>query len=393
MTTRVDYIVVGGGITGVCTAYHLARRGREVLLIERDQLAPPAPRSSSGEDAKAFRCAYGRDRRMTRLCQESIHQWRLLEQEAGCTLLVPSGMVVFGADQPATLRHWSNAGAARFAADSHATLTEAGLPHELLPKRELVNRFPQIAGNDFYDHAILDRTAGFVHARTAVRAVGRLATVAGATVWEHTTVEECVRDGNRVERLLTTRGDVVPAVTVVFAAGCMNGTLAPELRQKTRITQQQVLYLEPPNTAPFVHSRFPIVVNVNQWRYVFPVHGPGIIKVADDDKFPKEKEVDPREDGGRGDWFRAEARDFLRTFVPGLATATEVDHITCRYTNTVDDNYLIYKHANTVVLSACSGHGFKNAPMTSLMAASLADGSTVCHPLTHSFGYERAASF
>lgn len=392
---RVDYVVVGGGITGVWTAYHLARRGGEVLLIERDRLAPPSPRSSSGEHAKAFRSAYGRDRRMTRLCLESLQHWRQLEQEAGCELLVPSGMVVFGADQPSTLRHWTNPEAARFAMDSTATLADEGLPHELLPKRELVNRYPQIADNDFYDHAILDRTAGFVHAQTAVREIGRLATSAGATIWEHTTVADCVRDGSRVERLITNRGDVVPAVAVVFAAGYMNGTLAPELRPKTRVTRQQVLYLEPPDPAPFDPSRFPIVVNVNQWRYVFPVHGPGITKVADDDKFPKEKEIDPRQEGpaGADDWFRAEARDFLRTFVPGLAAATEVNSTTCRYTNTVNDNYLIYKHANTVVLSACSGHGFKNAPMTSLMAASLADGRSDLHHLTTGFGYEHASSF
>jgi sarcosine oxidase len=392
---RVDYVVVGGGITGVCTAYHLARSGGDVLLIERDQLAPPAPRSSSGEYAKAFRCAYGRDRRMTRLCLESIQRWRQFEQETGCELLVPSGMVVFGADQPSTLRHWTNQEAARFAADSRDTLHDEGLPHEFLSRQELVSRFPQIAANDFYDHAILDRTAGFVHAQTAVREIGRLAASAGTTIWEQTAVTGCVKDGSRVERLITTRGDVIPAVAVVFAAGYMNGTLAPELLPKTKVTRQQVLYLEPADPAPFEPSRFPIVVNVNQWRYVFPVHGPGIMKVADDDKFPKDKEIDPREEGRTkaDDWFREDARDFLRTFVPGLAAANEVDSITCRYTNTVNDNYLIYKLANTVVLSACSGHGFKNAPMTSLMAASLADGRNESHHLTAEFGYEHAASF
>lgn len=392
---RVDYVVVGGGITGVCTAYHLARGGGDVLLIERDELAPPSPRSSSGEHAKAFRCAYGSDRRMTRLCLESIQQWRQFEQEAGCELLVPSGMIVFGADRPSTLRHWSNPLAARFAADSHTALGAEGLPHELLPKQELVSRYPQIADNDFYDHAILDRIAGFVHAQKAVREIGRLARSAGAAIWEHTTVLDCVRDKGRVERLITTQGDVEPAVSIVFAAGHMNGTLAPELRPKTKVTRQQVLYLEPADPAPFHPSRFPIVVNINQWRYVFPVHGPGITKVADDDKFPKDKAIDPRQEGGTkaDDWFRAEARDFLRTFVPDLAAANEVDSVTCRYTNTVNDDYLIYKHANTVVLSACSGHGFKNAPMTSLMAASLADGRSDCHPLTTGFGYDHAASF
>lgn len=392
---RVDFVVVGGGITGVCTAHHLARRGGDVLLIERDQLAPPSPRSSSGEHAKAFRCAYGRDRLMTRLCRESIASWRQLEQDAGCSLLVPSGMVVFGADQPSTLRHWANPDAARFATDSHITLEAEGLPHELLSKRDLVSRYPQIAANDFYDHAILDRSAGFVHAQTAVREIGRLAAGAGAVIWEHTAVVDVVREGDRVERLVTTRGDVVPAVSVVFAAGHMNVTMAPELRPKTRVTRQQVLYLEPADPAPFDPARFPIVVNVNQWRYVFPVHGPGVTKVADDDKSPNDKEIDPRQEDrvGADDWFRSEARAFLRTFVPGLAEAAEVSSLTCRYTNTANDNYLIYKLANAVVLSACSGHGFKNAPTTSLIAAGLADGRTDAHHLSAKFGLQHAASF
>jgi len=35
---RADTVVVGGGIVGVSTAYHLARRGRDVLLLEKSEL-------------------------------------------------------------------------------------------------------------------------------------------------------------------------------------------------------------------------------------------------------------------------------------------------------------------------------------------------------------------
>ena len=371
---RVDYAVVGGGITGVCAAYHLAKSGADVLLIERDQLAPDSPISSSGEHAKAFRSAYGRDRRMTRLAQESFQYWKQFEREAGTELFVPSGMIVFGADHSRTLAHWTNPDAARFAIDSAATLSEEGLAHELLSKQELVSRYPQIAANEFYDHAILDKTAGFVHARKAVREIGALATRAGAAIWDHTTVERCVRAGSDVERLITSRGDVAPKVAVIFAAGYMNSTFAPELGSKTRVTQQQLLYITPADPEPYTPSRFPIVVNVNQWRYVFPVHGPGIMKVADDDKFRKDKVIDPDRafQTEADDWFRADARAFLRDYVPGLSTSKEVGSTTCRYTNTVSDDYLIYRLGNAVVISACSGHGFKNAPVTALMATALA---------------------
>ena len=38
MTPSADVIVVGGGVIGVCSAYYLARRGRDVLLVEENQI-------------------------------------------------------------------------------------------------------------------------------------------------------------------------------------------------------------------------------------------------------------------------------------------------------------------------------------------------------------------
>ena len=393
---KADFVVVGGGITGVCAAYHLAKRGSDVLLVERGELAPDSPLSSSGEYAKAFRSAYGKDRRMTRLCRESFRRWRQFEQEAETELFVPSGMLVFGAQQAQTLKHWSKPENARYALDSAAVLEAEGLSHELLHKEELVARYPQIAENAFYDHAILDKTAGLLHAQKAARAIGALARAAGAAVWEHTTVQECVRRGENVERLVTSRGDVVAQKAIIFAAGYMNCVLAPDLRAKTRVTQHQILFMRPAELAPYAPSKFPIVVDVNRWRYVFPIHGPGITKVVDDDKFREQRIVDPREPPRTeaNDGFRTEARTFLRDYVPGLADAAEVASNTCRYTNTVQEKYLVYRRGNAVVLSACSGHGFKNAPMTALMAAGLAD-ERVEHSsyLDKDFGYEHADHF
>ena len=369
-----DFVVVGGGVTGACAAYHLAVRGADVLLVERQEIAPDVPSSSSGEHAKAFRTVYGRDRAMTRLCVESFEHWRRFEAEAGTELFVPSGMLVFGADEERTLARWPRPHHARFAIDSAAVLSEEGLCHDLLGKDALLERFPQLAGNDSYDHAILDRTAGFFHARKAVRAIAELARRAGAELWEHAPVEEVVASGDRVERLVTSRGDVAPRRAVVFAAGYMNPALVPSLRPKTRVTEQQVLFIRPEAPAAYAPAEFPIVVDINRWRYVFPVHGPGVMKVCDDDNALAEKAVDPRQPPSAvSDAFRKDASAFLEAFVPGLVGSEEIGSTTCRYTNTVREGYLVYRQGNAVVLSACSGHGFKNAPMTALMAATLAD--------------------
>jgi NADPH-dependent 2,4-dienoyl-CoA reductase/sulfur reductase-like enzyme len=38
MTTRVDTVVIGGGQAGLAAGYHLSRRGREHLILERGRI-------------------------------------------------------------------------------------------------------------------------------------------------------------------------------------------------------------------------------------------------------------------------------------------------------------------------------------------------------------------
>lgn len=394
---EADFVVVGGGIAGVCAAYHLAKQGREVLLVERDELGPVSPISSSGEHARAFRSIYGADQRMTALCTQSLQCWKQFEVESGTDLFVPSGMLVFGASSAAALAHWMDPALARFAVESAEVLRAASLPHQLLRKEEVTERYPQIASNQFYDHAILDQTAGFIHARKAVQTIGGLAKRLGAAIWEHTTVHECVRNEGHVERLVTNRGDVRPKRAIIFAAGYMNNVLVPELHGKTRVSEHCIIYFKPPELETYAPSKFPIVVDVNTWRYVFPVHGPGLMKVVDDDKYDPRRWVSQLHNMAplaSEEEFRDDAREFLMNYVPKLVNSEEVGRNVCRYTNTSHGRYLIFKSGNAVVLSACSGHGFKNAPMTALLAASLADSSGLDnnHPSAE-FGYQYAHNF
>src|SRR5438552_10621698 len=55
MATSADVVVVGGGISGVCLAWELARRGvRDVVLVERDYLAA----GPTGRSGAVVRCHY-----------------------------------------------------------------------------------------------------------------------------------------------------------------------------------------------------------------------------------------------------------------------------------------------------------------------------------------------
>lgn len=391
---QADFVVIGGGVVGACTAYHLARAGKDVILLERgSELAPQNPTSSSGDATKCFRSMYGSDRNMTRMSKASFSWWEKFQEESGQRLFLPCGMAALGAIEKSTLQYWDDHQIARSALDSVPVLEAEGIPFDFLSRAELVERYPQISLSPLFDHALLDRSAGIIYADKAVRAIGELARKAGAEILFDIEVKALVRKGEKVVAVETTQGEVAVGKSLVLAAGAMNTVLAPELAAKTRVTRQQVLYLRPDNLTSYTYDELPIVIDLNSWRYVLPGVD-GVVKIADDANHLSQKKVDPSAGfAASGDaWFEVDARNFLKEFVPGLSDAPRQESHSCLYTNTANEAYLIYRRENCVVVSACSGHGFKNGPMSAFIASELACG-TCPERQANMFRYENAQNF
>ena len=66
--------VIGAGVFGAWTAWHLAKRGKRVLLIEAH--GPGHSRASSGGESRIIRMGYGADELYTRWSQRSLVQWK-----------------------------------------------------------------------------------------------------------------------------------------------------------------------------------------------------------------------------------------------------------------------------------------------------------------------------
>ena len=71
-------IIVGGGIIGCSTAYHLAQLGLEVLLLERDQLTAGSTWHAAGLVGQLRTNA-----NITQLLGYSVQLYEKLEQETG----------------------------------------------------------------------------------------------------------------------------------------------------------------------------------------------------------------------------------------------------------------------------------------------------------------------
>src|SRR3954466_11815054 len=83
-------VIVGAGAMGSAAAYHLARRGEPVLLVE--QFALGHDRGSSHGAARIARHSYA-DSHYARLMPAAFRAWRTLEADAGQNLYLRTGGV------------------------------------------------------------------------------------------------------------------------------------------------------------------------------------------------------------------------------------------------------------------------------------------------------------
>jgi sarcosine oxidase len=349
-----DIVVIGAGIAGVATARALADGLRSVVLLEQFELGHA--RGSSHGTSRIHRLNYG-DERFVRLAQAAGEAWRALEEERGERLLERVGVLDLGPAAPATAR----------------ALAACGVRYETLTADEVAARWPIRLAPD--ETAVFQGDGGFLHAARAHAALLGSARDGGVQVRERTHVEALALERGSVRLSLAT-GELVARAVVVTA-----GAWAPRLLATVGVelpvvpTRETVVYLDLPGAdglPPLIdYAGVPApgqggVARPGNSTYSLAAPGHGL-KAGLHHAGPV---ADPDEVGAVDESVAAWVARWASTRYADIGSQRGAE--TCVYTSTADESFVLERHGHVVVGSACSGHGFKFAPVVGRTLAALA---------------------
>lgn len=346
---------------GSATLWRLARSGARVAGVDR--FTPPHDRGSSHGESRIIRSAYFEDPAYLPLVRRAFALWRELEAETGESVLTLTGAAMIGRVDSPLLE------------GSLRTARVHGLEHELLDGEQAARALPQHRLQPG-DVALVERDGGVLAPERAVAAMLRAARQHGARVMTGRTVERVSPRLAGGVRLELSGGDPIDAARAVICAGPWTSRLVPDLHVPLRVERQVTAWFAVDDPEAYAPQRFPVFIrHLDSGRYVygFPALDGATVKLAVhhegaavDDPDAVRREIT--------DTDLQPLRDYAATHLRGV-DGTAVRAITCMYTNTPDESFLVEAVPGlpgATVVSACSGHGFKFAPAIGELAAGLA---------------------
>jgi sarcosine oxidase len=356
-----DVAVVGLGALGSAAAYHLARKGANVVAFEQFELGHV--RGASHDTSRIIRTSYGAPE-YVRLAQAAYRDWADFEKVAGEQFVTVTGGVIFiPTDGPYA------------ASDFTRSLDAEGVPFELLTPAEVKARWPQF---DLPSNVETVYTAdtGIVHAARSVAALQMQARAHGAVIRDRTPVEK-LTPGSSGTIVHTAKGDVLARKVILATDAWTNRLLEPLDAEIPLVTmQEQVTYFKPAEPEAYDRALFPVWIWEDvECYYGFPTFGEPTIKAARDKSdnlmTPEERSYVPSAA------LLEQLAGFMGATIPGSGDVLRT--VTCQYAITPDRNFVLgpLERYPDIIVALGAGHAFKFTPAIGRILAELAlDGET-----------------
>jgi sarcosine oxidase subunit beta len=350
-------VIIGGGVMGMSTAYHLALKGcHDVLLLEREAFFGAG---ATGRCAGGIRHQFSTDVNI----QLSIHSIRMLErfeEETGQPIdLKQCGYLIMASSQEEMETFRANVDRQH----RHGVPTQMLSPDEIAARVPLLN-LDGIVGATFY------RRDGIADPSGVVGGYVSRARVLGATLLNQVEVTGITVKAGRVVGVQTPSGEVATERAVI-AAGPWSGLVGRLAGVELTIVpeRQQIVVTAPLDWLP---DDFPFVIDFAQRLYFHP-EGEGLLTGQSIVGCPPtfEQTVDPN-------WTATHIANAIAR-LPMLEHAQVLTQWAGLYENTPDAHPIIGpipQVEGLFCIAGFSGHGFMHGPIAGLLLAEdILDGS------------------
>jgi glycine/D-amino acid oxidase-like deaminating enzyme len=343
-------LIVGGGVAGLASAWHLARAGVRVTLLEReDQLGT----HSSGRNAAILR-TLAEDPVTTALAR------------AGAAFLVapPEGFAPYPLAERCGLLLIADPDGAE---ELDRIARASGAEHLAVDAGHAAGLAPHWGGEVARAYHLPDE--GRIDVAALLEGFARGARAAGADLRTGAGVDALLREGARVTGVRLAGGEELHADAVLLAAGGWAGRLGAAAGSSVELTPTRRHLM---STAPEeeVDAGWPVLWNAGEAFYCRPESGGLLLCACDEVEVdPDRCEVDPA--------VRERIAEAARKLLPGLAGLRELTTWCGMRTHAADRRFLVGPDPDLGGLwwvAALGGHGMVCGPEVGRLAAALVRG-------------------
>lgn len=335
-------IIIGGGIMGLSTAYHLALRGVEdIVVLEKDLLAQATTGLSVGGIRQQFSLPAN-----IRLSQESLRMFENFEEEFDTDIHFRQVGYLFLARTEETWRDFLS---------SVRTQRHLDVPVEVLTPEEIQHRWPYLNTKDIRGGTFGPKD-GYADPYLVAMGFTRAARRFGVQMKEKTRVTTIVVESGKFKKVDTTEGSVSAPIAVIAAgpwAGEVGRMAGVELPVKP--FRRQVFMTKPFDGIP---KPVPMIIDQDAAFY-FRGEDPGLLMGMSDQSEPSSfnLNVDRR--------FMENVVEAAIHRAPVLGEAEILRGWAGLYEVTPDDNPVIGPLSpvqGLYAIAGFSGHGFQHGP-------------------------------
>jgi len=352
MPTQAHIVIIGGGVMGASTAYHLARRGcRDVVLLEREATFGSG---ATGKCAGGIRYQFSTEINI-RLSQLSLPMLGRFEEEIGQAIDLRWPGYLF------LLTNEAEVAMFRQNLDLQHRL---GVPTEWLSGDEVRRRWPQLKTEDVLA-ATFHSGDGLADPNSVVNGTIQAARRLGVQALTETVVTGIDTEGDRIRGVSTSRGRIACDI-VVNAAGPWSAAASEMagLPLPVRPLRRQLLTTTP---LPELPADFPVVIDLAR-GIGFHREGEGLLT-----GMPNPDEPPGFDESVDEAWELIHLEAAIER-LPLLAQAGRLSHWAGLYEVTPDHHPIfgsVPGLSGYYLVTGFSGHGFMHGPASGLLMAEI----------------------